>query len=388
VAPAASAVPHGGALLDASDVWLGALSGDAPRRALRRGVAAVCAAYPALGHGVRAWKQRLRGEPGPHHGMVAPRPWFDPRLAEPPRAVSATSLQALGACPHRYLLRYVLRVRPPDEPELAVDQWLSPRERGSLLHGVFEVAVRQAVDGGVGCDDVAFRDVALEVLDAHVAALREVLPPPGESVYALECEGLRLDVMAFASMIREDAPSVLAVEHAFGRGVVAPVPIGLPDGSTLQLAGAIDRVDQEEGGQLVIVDYKTGSSFRFGGRTGVLDGGRRLQHVLYAAAAEVLFGRPVARAEFHFPTRRSENHRARYDARAMQDGLGVVTELLAVARSGWFIPTNEPEDCKFCDYAAACRARVDPYGKVTSPLAEWSRELEHEAADALRRVRR
>ena len=40
---------------------------------------------------------------------------------------------------------------------------------------------------------------------------------------------------------------------------------------------------------MVVIDYKTGSSLRYGGRSGVYDGGRRLQHVLYAEAARRLF---------------------------------------------------------------------------------------------------
>jgi CRISPR/Cas system-associated exonuclease Cas4 (RecB family) len=147
-------------------------------------------------------------------------------------------------------------------------------------------------------------------------------------------------------------------------------------------------VDELEDGRLVVVDYKTGNSLRFGGRTGAFDGGRRLQHVLYAAAAEQLLGRQVARAEYHFPTRRSENYRARYERRALADGLAVVTELLGMAARGWYVPTNSPDDCRVCQFAPVCRARTDAYDRVDSPLAEWSREADGDAAALLRRLRR
>jgi hypothetical protein len=397
-APAASSVPRGTALIDSADVWLHALAGadadsTAPR-ALLRGVGAVCTVYPRLEAGVRAWKTRLRSTiPTAYHGFIEPVPGLDPRgdAVHGPRPASPTQLETVGACAHRYMLRYVLRVRPPDDPELSPEQWLPPREKGSLLHAVFERTLRSATESGIAYDAASFEQLALGVLDDEVAALRELLPPPGAAVFERERRQLREDVLAFIAMTRDDAPRVIALERVFGRGGAngePPVELALPDGSTLPLTGAIDRIDELDDARLVVVDYKTGSSFRYGAGTGVFDGGRRLQHVLYAAAAERLLGRPVARAEYHFPTRRSENHRARYDARALRDGLAIVTDLLELVRRGWFAPTNEPADCRFCDYTAACRVRIDPYGKVTSPLAEWSREADGEAFDLLRRVRR
>jgi len=70
------------------------------------------------------------------------------------------------------------------------------------------------------------------------------------------------------------------------------------------------------------------------------------------------------------------------------DGLAVVTDLLDLVANGWFLPTNQSDDCKFCDYAAACRVVVDPYGKVTSPMSDWSREGSGAALDLMRRLRR
>jgi hypothetical protein len=384
VAPAASAVPKGMTLLDADDVWLHALSSNG---ALRRGVATVCAVHPHLGAGVAAWKTRLRSAvPTAYHGFIQPRPAHDPRGSSE-RVVSATQLQALGACPHRYLLRYVLRVKKPEDAEISPEQWLPAMEKGSLLHTVYETAVRRVMETDVALGSVEFEQLVLELLDERIAQHRELLPPPGEAVFGLEREQLRDDARAFVAMVREDGRRFIDVERVFGPGH-DEVRIQLPDGALLGLRGAIDRVDQLEDGRLVVIDYKTGSRLRFGGASGVFEGGRRLQHVLYSAAAERLFGQEVARAEYQFPSRRSENHRARYDRRQMADGLGIVTDLLDLVRNGWFLPTNSADDCAHCDYAAACRVRIDPFGKVDSPLAEWSRESDGPATDILRRVRR
>jgi RecB family exonuclease len=390
VSPPASAVPRGGALLDGEDVWLNALAHDpagGSAMALRRGVTVVCAAYPQLKAGVRAWKTRLRSAvPTAHHGVITPRPILDPRTGNG-LVVSATRLQTLGACPHRYLLRYVLGVRVPADPDLSPEQWLQPLERGKLLHEVFERALRTAAERDLDLDDDVFGELVAGILDDTVTALRVRLPPPGAAVFEAERTSLQDDVRAFVAMVRQDGRRFMALERRFGHDADEPVDIALPDGSTIQLEGAIDRIDELDDGRLLIIDYKTGSHAAFSRDTGALDGGRRLQHVLYAAAASRLLGRDVAAVEYQFPTRRSENHRVRYDAAALQDGLGVVTDLLDLVRNGWFLPSNDSADCRFCDYASVCRVSTDAWGRVTSPLAEWSREADGAAADLLRRLR-
>jgi ATP-dependent helicase/nuclease subunit B len=391
VSPPASAVPRGSALLDGADAWLHALAHDpdaGSTGALRRGVSAVCAAYPHLEAGVRAWKARKRSDvPTAYHGAIVPRPSLDPRSDDGP-VVSAMGLQTLGACPHRYLLRHVLRVKVPGDPDLSPDVWLQPPDRGALLHALYERVLRTAAELDIDLDDDAFDRLVASTLEDEIAARRERLPPPGAAVFEAERSSLREDARAFIAMVRQDGRRFIELERRFGRDGSDPVEIALPDGSTIRLEGAIDRIDALEDGRLLVIDYKTGSNAAFGRDTGALDGGRRLQHVLYTAAAERLLGRDVAAAEYQFPTRRSENHRVRYDAASLRDGLGLVAELLDLVRNGWFLPSSDAADCGSCDYTAACRVRIDAWGGVTSPLAEWSREADGAAADLLRRLRR
>jgi hypothetical protein len=386
-APAISPVPRGSTLLDRDDVWLAALSYDG---GLRRGVDAVCDMFPGLKRGRAAWKTRLRADAASaHHGAVVPRPMLDPRNAAG-AVVSPTRLQTLGTCPHRYMLRYVLGVKPPEDLDLSPEQWLPPIERGSLLHAVYEQSLRRALDGSVPAASAEFEAIVDAVLEEQIESMRERIPPPGGAAFRQACESLREDARAFIAMVREDAAEreFLEFERTFGRNGAATVEVALPDGASLRLNGAIDRIDRLEDGRLVVVDYKTGGTFRYGGKSGVYDGGRRLQHVLYAHAAARLLGASVSHFEYQFPTRRSENHRARYYTEELGDGLGLVTDMLGFIEHGWFIPTNQADDCRFCDFANVCRAGTDAYGKVTSPLAEWSREASGPAADLLRRVRR
>lgn len=387
LAPAASPIPYGGAALDADDVWFGALSQDGR---LRNGVAAVVAVHPALGAGVQGFRARRSKAPTSRHGIIQARARLDPRSTE--RVVSATELQALGTCPHRYLLRYVLGVRPPDDPELSSEEWLSALDRGALMHRVYERALRAAQDEGIPLSSDAFAARVLAIVDEEAEAQRERVPPPGDGIYRMECEMLREDARAFVAMVREDGDRYIALERRFGqrfgRDDVDAVRVELPDGRALRVSGAIDRVDRLEDGRLVVIDYKTGRRTRFGARHGPFDGGRRLQHVLYAAVAEVLYGAEVARAEFHFPTRVSENYRASFERQVLSDGRAVVGELLDMAARGEFVPTNDSNDCAICDFAAVCRARPGSFGRCDSPMAEWSRNVDSEVLELMRRLRR
>jgi RecB family exonuclease len=383
LAPAASPVPQAAAPLDADDVWFRLLAHEGR---LRAGVPAVVAVYPGLEAGVRAYRERVGPVPNARHGIVQARRGMDPRDSD--RTTSAAQLQTLGTCPHRYLLRYILGIRKPDDPELSSEEWLTPLDRGALMHTVYERALSVARDEQIALMDGAFEERVLEILTEEAERWKELLPPPGDAIYRMECELLAEDARAFVAMVREDGGRYIALERKFGRDGTEPVRITLPDGRTLLVSGAIDRVDRLPDGRIVIIDYKTGRRTRFGSRNGGYDGGRRLQHVVYAAVARTLFHADVARAEYHFPTRLSENYRATFDTSVLNEGLAVIGELLDLAARGQFVPTNDPEDCSFCDYAAVCRVRPLPYGRYSSPLAEWARNIDSDVLDTLRRLRR
>jgi hypothetical protein len=368
--PVACALPGGDLpALDADDVWMKLLGS---RGVLRTGVPAVRRAYPRLDAGLSAGWERTSGEPGVHHGVVTPRPEdFDPRR-NPSLVVSASRLEALGACPLRYFHQSVLRVRPPDDPEFDPDRWLDPLQRGSLLHAVYEGTLRGARQGDVRYEEEAFERLALEVLEGQVRLARLRIPAPGEGVARREVGGLQEDVRSFVRMVRERGARWVALELSFGLGDDDPVAMLVPGGQ-VRLRGAVDRVDEGLEG-LRIVDYKTGQSRDHQSGTGAFNGGRRLQHALYAEAVERRLGGSVVAGEYHFPTRRGENSvhtYARLELAAAPELLGSMLDGVA---AGAFVPTDEAGDCRFCDFAEICRAKQGEWGKTFSPLADWSKE--------------
>lgn len=371
VAPVACPVPRTGGRLDASDVWLGALS-DPDDAILLAGLPAVRNAFPRLDRGLVARAARESPAFTAHDGRIEPRPdLLDPRRSG--RILSSSTLEALGACPLRYLYRKVLKVEKPDDPQLDPGAWLEPRHRGSLLHDVYEIVLQRTRDRGIEFARPEFAELALGVLREQVDRYRARVPVPSEVVLRDEVTRHEADVRSFVRMIRERPPDWIDVEKRFGYGRDAePVELDVP-GGTVQVCGRIDRVDRE-GEALVIVDYKTGSTYSYSARFGTWSGGRHLQHLVYSRVARLLYGRDVARMEYWFPTAKGENQRAPYPVEWLADGDRVLETLCETIAQGRFVPTEDADDCKFCDYKEICRVKVGQWGKMESPPAAWGKE--------------
>ena len=358
--------------LDACDAWLRTLATSDGR--LRDGVRAVAKAYPRLGKGLAATAALEQDTASVHAGIIEeldpPRSYHDLRG----RILSASRLEALGACPRRFLFAHVLRISAPDDPEFDPHRWLDALQRGSLLHNVYEHTLRQAREEGIDPGEDAFLALALERLHREVATKKWQIPSPSPVVRHIETTGLREDVHSFVEMIRRSPPPWSALEMDFGmgddRGV--GIPVG-DDEPPVLVRGRIDRVD-DHGSHLTVVDYKTGSDYGHDGKSGVYRGGRRLQHALYTAALAAARGRPVDRMEYHFPTRRGENRIRRYSVEHLRHGGALVATMLEGAAAGFFPATDDPRDCHFCDFREVCGVRVDKQGRPTyCRPAEWTR---------------
>jgi ATP-dependent helicase/nuclease subunit B len=354
--------------LDSDDIWMAEIGADG---VMRSGVDEVSAAFPRLAAGSPARRTLRLGTPGPPHGVIEPRPeLLDPRK-NPALVVSASRLEALGSCPLRYLQSAVLALRPPDDPEFDPDRWLDPMRRGSLLHDVFEETLRRARERGLGLDEDGFETLGLELLDQHLQRIRNECPVPGEGTLSRESSALKQDVRSFVHMVRRTGAPWVALELEFGLREDEPVVIET-EGGELRLRGAIDRIDEDLGG-VHVIDYKTGVARDVAG-TGVFNGGRRLQHALYALAAEARLGGEVATGQYHHPTLRGQHRRLVFN-RLEQAGVRTLLGLMLDGVSdGSFVPTEHSDDCRFCDFARVCRVRRVGYGKLDAPLADWSQE--------------
>ncbi len=375
--PPASRIPRTSAAIDDDDVWLSALA-DGDR--LHDGRWALRRRHPALDAGLQAVERADDIEASPHVGILSAdaerAARLDPRHPAGPR-LSASALETLGTCPLRYFYARVLRVAPPDEPEFDLERWLPAAERGSLLHDVFQRAIERARRSGFAIGRPEFRDSTMQVLHDEIDRMRGELPPPSEAVAQAEIRVLEDDVRSFCAYLADDGMTVDRVEATeFDIGGEEPVQLRLPDGEVIRVRGRVDRIDRLDDG-LRVVDYKTGRAWGHGGDAGIYNGGRRLQHVLYARAVErELANAPsVERVEYHFPTVKGENDRYAYTADQLSDGGKLIAELVKLPAAARFPATDDPSDCRFCDYRPVCRVGSvrDADDNESARRVEWSR---------------
>ncbi|HEX6992505.1 MAG TPA: PD-(D/E)XK nuclease family protein [Gemmatimonadales bacterium] len=376
------AVPRPESSFGTRGVWLSAIAGGA--HDYRNGTQLVRSAWPLLDAGLTAAIAREGDAFTAWHGLVtAAAGRLDPRESTTP--ISATSLELLSSCPLAWFYHYGLGLRPPDAQEYDSECWLSPLQRGSLLHSVYERLARDYKGRQQALLEDAARIAALAIADALLAEYRDEVIPPSLAVYETEAREIRASALAFLEgerkHAREGRTSWVDFELPFPRKASVRFPVG--EGS-IPVKGFIDRVDRTQDGRLVVIDYKTGSPGRYqkDKRAGPFNGGRHLQPAIYAAAAHQEVIGEVARFEYRFPTERGENEDVRYDAAELAAAGGIVAGLMRHVEQGEFPPTTDVHDCTYCDYAPVCRASSDGR-KTVSPRAAWA-ELHGESLEQYR----
>ena len=155
----------------------------------------------------------------------------------------------------------------------------------------------------------------------------------------------------------------VATELPFGMAgsESGPVTISLGDGRSLRLRGAVDRVDETHDGELIVIDYKTGSSRGYGNLSDEdpTPDGSHLQLVLYGLAVRQILerGHATTRGQYWFVTRKGGFTTAGYaitpevETRALR----VVGRIVDGIRAGHFpqhpaLPRFRPwVDCDYCE---------------------------------------
>ena len=282
---------------------------------------------------------------------------------------SASRLELWSKCPHAYFVRHVLGINPVEDPE---EQYrISPLEFGTLFHLVLERWIEEARANDAlpaptepwGDSDVA-RLIEIGIEEAKRLEHRGLV---GRAVYWQRDKQVFLDDLREFSQFDFDqrtdsATSPIASELRFGlptsdQGAIA---IALPDGRTLNLRGAIDRVDEDADGNLLVIDYKTGSARNYKKLDeDPLGGGTSLQLLLYALAARQLLNRADAPTfgSYWFVTRKGgfEPHGYSITPELEAEGLRTVASIIDCIESGMFPAHPAPPefrpwvDCYFCE---------------------------------------
>jgi len=155
-----------------------------------------------------------------------------------PARLSASTFEALRACPYRFFARSVLRLRDAEE----LDETLDKRDYGNWLHAVLDRFHRTRQGDA---DDAAALRQAAETVSSELAIPRARLLP-----FRIGFDGL---IPAYLDWLhRREARGLAWRDGEFGAERTPPELDGT------RLHGRIDRIDRGPGG-VSVIDYKTGS---------------------------------------------------------------------------------------------------------------------------------
>ncbi|MGH2500623.1 MAG: PD-(D/E)XK nuclease family protein, partial [Candidatus Limnocylindria bacterium] len=322
--------------------------------------------------------------------------------------ISATALEKWAACPFRYFLDRVLKVRATENPEEELGWSLDPARRGSAVHAILQRFFTELDAAGRLVRGLRYTPADERRLEEIAAEEFRPLETLGWTGHRLAWENLRaallLDLRTFLAAdtrLHLDRSWVPArFEQRFGSegGEAWPAAaVELASGAAVRLRGRIDRVDvapdPARPDRARVIDYKTGRAFaKKELAADPVAAGMRLQHAAYAEAARAWLaerGVPDAQIEaaYWFTSTKGEfEERGPSPGAATEARLRDVLEVADEAvRSGAFpqVPGEEAErpgrstweNCAYCPFDRVC-----PSGREQL----WARK-EDDPASAIRR---
>ena len=284
------------------------------------------------------------------------------------RPYSPSSLQHFAACPYKFLLASVHRLRLREEIEPPVEK-MDPLTRGSLFHEVqadFVRTLERIAELPVTRARIPTAETVIdEVLDRVAADYAERLAPANEGVWRDEVEGIRSDLKGWVRYVANEEGEWIPMHAELGFGLPpgdgrdpasAPDPVTV-DGRWL-LRGVVDLVEAKAGptvrGELRVTDHKTGRNRTREGM--VVGGGETLQPVLYGLAVEETAGRPVIESRLSFCTAvgRYEQRVVTLDESARRHGAEVLEVIDRSIETGTLLPAPRQGACQWCDFQVVC----------------------------------
>jgi len=327
--------------------------------------------YPALSEGFYAARQREKEELNRFNGKVKVDPkQVDPRLNRG-LVVSSSRLELIAFCPYLYFLKYILKIKLPQEMIEDPGVWLDPSEKGILFHQIFEEFYKKLKEISPVGTFISpsyknhwhiLEDIALSQLKQK----RKRLAPPNNLVYQHESKEI-LDSCRFFLHCEEEKykgeiPTFL--ELAFGTrdnqneelGKVKAVELSLPGGKSISFQGKIDRIDKLDGDTYRIIDYKTGTPYGFS-RSKYFQNGKQIQHALYALSLKKILAKAgisafpkIQKAGYYFPTLNGQGRQYFYGEERRNQVLEIIDLLIDIIAQGNFAMIQKADDFICADY--------------------------------------
>jgi len=327
--------------------------------------------YPALSEGFYAARQREKEELNRFNGKVKVDPkQVDPRLNRG-LVVSSSRLELIAFCPYLYFLKYILKIKLPQEMIEDPGVWLDPSEKGILFHQIFENFYKKLKEISLTGTFISpsytkrwriLEEIALSQLEQK----RKRLAPPNNLVYQHESKEI-LDSCRFFLHCEEEKykgeiPTYL--ELAFGTrdnqneelGKIKAVELSLPGGKSISFQGKIDRIDKLDENTYRIVDYKTGAPYGFS-RSKYFQNGKQIQHALYALSLKKILSKAgisafpkIQKAGYYFPTLPGQGRQYFYGEERRNQVLEIIDLLLDIVAQGNFAMIQKADDFMCADY--------------------------------------
>jgi ATP-dependent helicase/nuclease subunit B len=344
-------------------------------------------ANPHLGRALRARARRWLRRWTPNDGLVDPDAAEREALARhqlAARSYSPTALQNFAACPYRFFLQAIHRLAPREEIERI--EVVDPLTRGALFHEVqfeFLTAMRGSGRLPVTNETLAAAQAALEAtLTAVAARYHDELAPAIERVWLDGIDSIRADLREWLRRTAMDSArwrpdrfelgfGLIDRSHADPASVTEPVELDIG----LKLRGSIDLVERGADRSLRVTDHKTGRVRA--NRDVIIGGGKTLQPVLYALAAERILGEPIEAGRLYYCTA-AGGYEERVVAidNAARAAAADFTAIIGEALADGFLPAAPGDrECDYCDYRRVCgpyeHTRVEY--KTTGKNEAWRR---------------
>jgi ATP-dependent helicase/DNAse subunit B len=178
------------------------------------------------------------------HKPAEPTPAITPPMK---REFWVTELDAYLNCPYDYLITNVLRIEPLEE----VTEDISPLDRGSKVHAIlrnFYLSWKKAITRENRDEAKAFLGkLADSAFDSEADTFRN-----------RRDKELFLTVMAERFLDAEEEFWKQGMKPAYLEQKIERYRLVLSSGEEVELSAKIDRIDVDENGNFIIVDYKTG----------------------------------------------------------------------------------------------------------------------------------
>ena len=319
-------------------------------------------ANPHLARSLRARWRRWEKKWTEADGFVNPDEATRGLLAEQrldEREYSPSALQNFASCPYRFVLSGVLHLRERQDP-VAIEQ-LDPLTRGAIVHEVQREFLRWFKENPATNVDVLLvrlDEVLARVTDSYAERIAPAIP----RVWTSEVEDIRTDLRGWAAewLAQSGVWEPLHFELGFGLredpehrdAASRREPVHL-DG--VRVRGSIDLVERHRAtGALRITDHKTGRPLE--STPASIAGGKVLQPVLYALAAEKMLGAKAEWGRLWYCTQRGNytEYNIAIDARARQR-FHMAMQLMDEAIATGFLPAAPAKDaCSLCEFRPVC----------------------------------